>query len=130
MFKSATLKLTLWYVLIVMVLSLLFSGVLYHFTTHELSEGLDDQYHQIISNDHDGDNYRYISTSELDTRSKHLILEMVYFNIVVLLGASISSYALARRTLRPIEEAHQAQIRFTAEASHELRTPLTAMKAD
>jgi signal transduction histidine kinase len=32
--------------------------------------------------------------------------------------------------LRPIEAAHQAQIRFTAEASHELRTPLAAMKAD
>ncbi|HUD05304.1 MAG TPA: HAMP domain-containing sensor histidine kinase [Candidatus Saccharimonadales bacterium] len=130
MFKSATLKLTFWYVLIVMLLSFLFSGVLYHFGTHELSEGLNDQYHQIVVDDHDSDDANHISKTELDTRSTHLKVDLVYFNIVVLIGAFITSYVLARRTLRPIEEAHQSQIRFTADASHELRTPLTAMKAD
>ena len=130
MFKSATLKLTLWYVLIIMFLSFLFSGVLYHFGTHELSEGLNDQYHKIIIDDHDNNDTDHISRDEYDTRSNHLKEDLIYFNIVVLAAAYITSYVLARKTLKPIEAMHQSQIRFTADASHELRTPLTAMKAD
>jgi signal transduction histidine kinase len=130
MFKSAIVKLTLWYVTIIMLLSVIFSFVLYHFGTGELSEGLNDQYHRIINDDHDSDNYRIITGNELNTRSKHLVADLVYFNIVVFVGSFIASYALARRTLKPIEEAHKAQVRFTAEASHELRTPLAAIRAD
>jgi signal transduction histidine kinase len=130
MFKSAILKLTLWYVLMVMVLSLIFSVVLYRFSTYELSEGLTDQYHQIVINDHDSNDSSRISQAELDTGSNHLKMDLVYFNIVVLVGVLITGYVLARRTLRPIEAAHKSQIRFTADASHELKTPLTAMKAD
>lgn len=130
MFKSASVKLTMWYVLLTMGLSLIFSGVLYHFSTHELAEALESQYHALITNDYDGDNRNSVSARELDARSQHLLRNLVYFNIIVLLGSTITSYLLARRTLRPIEAAHQAQARFTAEASHELRTPLTAMRAD
>lgn len=128
MFKSATVTLTLWYVLLSLGLSLLFSGVLYHFSTRELAEALHNQYSVLASND--GDSRLFASSQELDTRSQHLLLNLAYFNILVLVGSSVASYGLARRTLRPIEEAHQAQIRFTAEASHELRTPLAAMRAD
>src|SRR5206468_328883 len=42
--------------------------------------------------------------------------------------SGFASYGLARRTLRPIEESHEQQKRFTADVSHELRTPLTALK--
>ncbi|MEO8911426.1 MAG: HAMP domain-containing sensor histidine kinase [Candidatus Saccharimonas sp.] len=130
MFKSATIKLMVWYVLFVVVLSLVFSGVLYQFSSHELSEALGNQYKVLVGSDHDADNQSSETTKELDSRSQHLIQNLVYFNILILFGAIISSYILARRTLRPIEIAHRAQIRFSAEASHELRTPLTAMKAD
>ena len=128
MFKSATVSLTLWYVLLVMTLSLLFSGVLYHFSTDELAEALHNQFK--VLNDNDRDDRGYLSTYELDARSSQLFDNLIYFNIAVLVGSCLASYILARRTLRPIEAAHQAQIRFTADASHELRTPLTAMKAD
>jgi len=40
------------------------------------------------------------------------------------------SYYLARRSLLPIERAHEAQSRFTSDASHELRTPLAIMKTE
>ena len=127
MFKSATVKLTLWYVLLIMGLSLLFSGILYHFSTEELGEALHTQYQ--LLRDNDRDDRSNISSHELDIHSRHLLENLIYFNVFVLIGSTLTSYLLAKRTLRPIEEAHQAQIRFTADASHELRTPLTAMKA-
>lgn len=130
MFKSAILKLTFWYVLLSVLLSLLFSGVIYRFATHELREGLQNQYHALETNDHDSDNVATLPTAELNDRSSNLITDLVYFNIVVFLGSTLVSYILARRTMRPIEEAHQAQMIFTAEASHELRTPLAGMRAD
>lgn len=59
-----------------------------------------------------------------------MALSLVYINIVVFIAGGLGSYFLARRTLRPIEEVHEAQSRFTSDASHELRTPLAAMKTE
>lgn len=130
MFRAALLKLTAQYVLLTMLLSLVFSVVLYHFATYELNEGLQNQYHVLAGTDHDADNYDTVSSSELHIRGKHLLSDLVYFNVVVFVGSLSAGYILAKRTLKPIEEAHDIQVRFTAEASHELRTPITAMKAD
>lgn len=128
MFRSATLKLTLIYVMLAVVLSVLFSGVIYHFATDELNDALHEQYNTLSANDHDADNV-YLTSQEVNKHSNHLLTQLVYFNLVVIGGLAAASYVLAKRTLRPIERAHQAQIRFTAEASHELRTPLAAMRA-
>jgi len=130
MFKSATIKLTLWYVLIVMILCLIFSGVLYHFSNNELAEGLHKQYQELVPNDHDSDDYLTRTKAEIAEQSHNLLVNLIYFNVVVLLGAGLGSYVFARNTLKPIKRAHQSQLRFTADASHELRTPLTSMKAD
>lgn len=130
MFRSAILKLTLVYVLLAMALSLIFSGVLYHFAAHELSEGLHHQYEVLQETDHDADDTDNISASELHIREENIIKDFIYLNCAVLISSVLAGYFLARRTIRPIEAAHRSQIRFTAEASHELKTPLTAMKAD
>ena len=130
MFKSALIKLTLWYASIAILLSLLFSVVLYHFAAVELREGLHSQYITMTANDHDADNSTGISSQDFRERAGMLYLHLVYFNAIVLVLSSTGSYFLARRTLRPIKEAHEAQIRFTAHASHELRTPLSAIRAD
>jgi signal transduction histidine kinase len=55
---------------------------------------------------------------------------LILINIFILLGGGMLSYVLARRTLKPIEEMHEAQSRFTADASHELRTPIAAMRLE
>lgn len=59
-----------------------------------------------------------------------LVRRLVMLNIGALLIGAGFSYYLARRTLRPIEAAMDAQARFASDASHELRTPLTVMQAE
>ena len=59
-----------------------------------------------------------------------MILSLLYINTGVFIAGGLGAYLLARRTLRPIEEAHESQSRFTSDASHELRTPLAAMKTE
>jgi len=51
-------------------------------------------------------------------------------NLAVITLGGFGSYLLARRSLKPIEAAHEAQSRFASDASHELRTPLAIMKSE
>lgn len=129
MFRSATAKLTLWYVLLATCLCLLFSAVVYHLSTDELGEALHRQYSSFVDNDHDSDNVPPPHVA-IQQHGQHLLGELVWLNIAIIAGSSVAGYFLARRTLKPIENAHEAQTRFTTEASHELRTPLAAMRAD
>src|SRR6266852_3621449 len=55
---------------------------------------------------------------------------LILLNVVALLLGIGLSYLLARRTLRPIEAAIEAQSRFASNASHELRTPLAVMQIE
>lgn len=66
-----------------------------------------------------------IAEAEEAIRDRLLIL-----NIMIMVGSGMLSYVLAARTLRPIEAAHEALERFTADASHELRTPITVMQTE
>ncbi len=131
MFRSATFKLTMWYLALVMAISLAFSIVLYHVTTSELAYGLHRETQRIYNQFPIFDNSPMLRPDADDSYSQHrILLRLITFNIIVLVGAGIASYWLARRTLKPIEEAHEQQKRFTADVSHELRTPLTALKME
>jgi signal transduction histidine kinase len=131
MFRSATLKLTAWYLGIVMFISLLFSFVVYHIGTNEIARSLHLQsasiYNQfpVFDNDDLFHPRLYISSSDHD-----LLLRLIFLNILVLILAGLASYWLAKRTLEPIEDAHEQQKRFTSDVSHELRTPLTALRME
>ncbi len=129
MFRSATVKLTLYYLAIITVICLTFSVVLYHFASQELHRGLYGQSHRIVQ-EFPGFDFDPALRTRLEYASgaHRLIENLCYFNVVVLVVAGFASYALARRTLEPIQEAHEQQKRFTADVSHELRTPLTALK--
>lgn len=69
-------------------------------------------------------------TAEQAEASSHLIQRLVLINIAVLAIGLGGGYFLARRTLRPVEEAHDTQVRFVSDTSHELRTPLAVMKSE
>lgn len=133
--RSPILRLTLWYVLIVMLISAGFSMFIYRQTTSQLQAdfiprgpiggNFDDPFTQPIR-----DRVQQLFQQRYETATSHLRDQLILTNLMVLLAASLASYFLAKRTLRPIEESLEEQRRFTADASHELRTPLTAMRSE
>ncbi len=137
MFRSATLQLTAWYLAILMAISIAFSVVIYQLNYHEVNSRLENLQHSLMNNTGyvvSGSLYGYGPGSpflyESQQAGAQMALSLVYINIVVFIAGGLGAYFLARRTLRPIEEAHEAQSRFTSDASHELRTPLAAMKTE
>lgn len=131
MFHSATLKLTGWYLSILILISLSFSMVIYTVASREVGSRLSfepsDPQILRIYNHAQLDELRQSQVEE----SRHtLFAALAVANIVLWAAGGFVSYHLARRTLRPIEEAHEAQSRFTSDASHELRTPLASMKTE
>lgn len=130
MFESATFKLTVWYLAIAMTISLIFSVALYNVTTHELGRGLQSENQRIIDRfPVFEDDPTLNHPGEYDTEER-IFWRLVGFNVLVFLGAGAASYWLARRTLEPIQAAHEQQKHFTSVVSHELRTPLTAMRME
>lgn len=131
MFRSATFKLTMWYLAIVMAISLIFSVVVYDIATGELDRGLNSETRRIYQQfPVFQDSQTLKPGADYDRGAHRIFLRLVLVNAAVLISAGAASYWLARRTLRPIEEAHEQQKRFTADVSHELRTPLTALKME
>ncbi len=132
LFTSATLKLTAWYLVLLMVVSLLFSVVLYTLSNDQLRRGLrapDDDgpgYGRLVDNEF----YKAVMQQRLKEGREQVMSGLVVFNIVVLGTGGMASYLLARRTLRPIHDVLEAQTRFSSDAAHELRTPLAVMQTE
>jgi two-component system sensor histidine kinase CiaH len=131
-FKSAVWRLTGWYLLIIVAISLFFSSFTYFSSPREVRLGLpsDDvpqSFSGIPTGPGDFNAFRQQATNNIRHRELDDLLE---FNLIILLLGGGASYLLAQRTLRPIEESLDAQGRFTADASHELRTPLTVMRSE
>lgn len=133
MFKSTTLRLTGWYLMILMSVSIIFSIIIFQVATSEIGMRLERfQSNMEGSIDIAPQNNRIIDlrTLEINKTKANLSLELFYINLIVLAAGGFGSYYLARRSLQPIERAHEAQSRFTSDASHELRTPLAVMKME
>lgn len=136
-FSFAYARLTLFYVLIIMTISIVFSVVIFNTSTAELQRGLGRQNtilrdtqilgNSMMNNFPDLEQFRRNQISE---STDHLKNELILCNLIILILSSLGGYFFARKTLEPIEKAMDSQNRFTADASHELRTPLTAMKTE
>lgn len=131
MFESATLKLTLWYAAIIVVISLAFSVVIYSIASSEVGSRIGD-FQQNVRQKYilDLPYYDSLRDEQVHEAEASLLVSLVVTNACIWLAGGIGSYYLAKRTLRPIEESHEAQSRFTSDASHELRTPLASMKIE
>jgi two-component system sensor histidine kinase CiaH len=147
MFKSARIKLTIWYLLIIMLVSVFFSALIYHSVSSELERGfrraelryraeelgiplpqrfslkpeeLRPELRELAP--------RFLLVEDWEEACKTLRVRLLLINGVILVVSAAVSYYLAGRTLAPLEKAMEEQKRFVADASHEFRTPLTALK--
>lgn len=137
MFHRPSTRLAGLYLAILMTISLFFSVLVYQLSVQELERGLrrPEPVLQLPVNagglSMEIRNQIITERRELfDTAQDRIIARLIIINLLILVSGGFLSYYLALRTLKPIEEAHETQSRFTADASHELRTPITAMRSE
>jgi signal transduction histidine kinase len=133
---EGSLKLAGLYLTVLMTISIFFSATLYQTSVRELDRGLRGP--TTVINTPAGPGFSTgIRQQIIDERDQYydeahsrILNRLIITNLVILIGGGMLCYYLALRTLKPIEEAHEAQSRFTADASHELRTPITAIRTE
>lgn len=134
MFQSASLKLTAWYVLGIMIISSIFSILVFNFATGELHARFETIETRLAQSttllEQDDFDFKLVRERQLKEAKHNIIIMLTYTNVAVFIIACIAGYAWSKRILRPIEAAHEAQTRFTSDASHELKTPLAVMKTE
>lgn len=134
---TARIKLTAWYLLIIMTISGSFSFVIYRLLNLEVDRFVSLQRARI---ERQMQNRLFITPTPeslvifepeliLEVKSR-LAFSLVGINGIILIVSGVLGYFLAGRTLKPIEIAQEQQRLFVADASHELRTPLTALKTE
>lgn len=130
MFQSARLKLTAWYLLIIMAISVAFSVAIYKVLEAEFARveriqrlrrelQLPFQFRRPV-----------IDPEVLQESQNRLWATLILINLGILGTAGVAGYFLAGRTLKPIQDMVDEQSRFITDASHELRTPLTSLKSE
>ena len=122
-FTSATIKLAGWYLMILMIVSLLFSSIIFQVARSEV----DAQIHKIIVQ-RKGD-FPAINLSErIDNSTRNLLISLGYINLIVLLAGGWCSYLLAKITYgknlhHSIKTKHHCQLH---QRRHNFTTNLTA----
>jgi two-component system sensor histidine kinase CiaH len=143
MFRSARLKLTLFYLAALLCFSLASTNIVRLLAESQYSHSDAAQrgavkqlfLHEFgfsTSPPPSGNMFKFYSIQDAQTAlaKEQLARELIWINVGALVIGGLLSYWFAGRTLHPIEEAHKAQARFASDASHELRTPLTNMKVE
>ncbi len=141
MFHSARLQLTVWYLLIIMVISISFSAFIYFGASREYDRIINIEHYRVGHPTQPGIAPQRMQTdielfsispqqdADLAEWAKLRVLEALFgINIIILFLSTLAGYFLAGRTLRPIKNMLDEQNRFITDASHELNTPLTALK--
>jgi two-component system sensor histidine kinase CiaH len=142
MFQKARLKLTAWYLLIIMLVSFCFSTVIYSVLGAEVDrfarvQQLRTEHRlrpEIFLNPESPMPIDPLTPIEFDYDlvrevKQHLLLNLLFVNSGILIVSGLFGYVLAGRTLKPIQEMLDEQNRFISDSSHELRTPLTSLKS-
>jgi two-component system sensor histidine kinase CiaH len=134
-FESARIRLTAWYLLIIMSVSILFSLVIYSGINEELNRveqretSIREQIEQAFPFLPD-DQKPHLDTQPIQAARARLITTLGIINLIILVASGGAGYFLAGRTLRPIQDMVDQLNRFISDASHELRTPITSLRSE
>ncbi len=124
MFTKARTKLTLYYLAIIMAISLFFSFIIYQGATIELTR-IENM--QKIRRP----NSAFLIDPDLIAETKsRIFFSLLTLNAFILCVSGVSGYFLSGKTLKPISEMMEEQKEFISNASHELRTPLASLKTE
>ncbi len=132
MFKTARIRLTAWYILILMSVSIAFSVAIFRGMSVEVDRFA---YLQRIRVERRFDELGiprplFVDGEIIQEAKQHIIIVLLGINGVILIVMGGISYLLAGTTLAPIQDMMEEQDRFVSDASHELKTPLTIMKSE
>lgn len=137
MFQKARIKLTAWYLLIIMLISVSFSVVIFRVLTNELDRlervervRIERRQPELFVNPPAGMPPVLFDPDVVAETKNRLIFALLGINVLILGGSAAAGYFLAGRTLKPIADMMDEQNRFVTDASHELRTPLTSLKSE
>lgn len=134
LFSSARLKLTLWYVSIIVLITASIS-LLFYLRTSQVISAEYERINRRLEREWIGllpppgnPQGRRITIEDLAEAKAQIVLQLLGVNLFVIAFFSIVGYWLTGKTLKPIQTAHEAQRQFVGDAAHELRTPITALK--
>lgn len=125
MFKEARIKLTGWYLVIIMAISIFFSVIIYRGAVMELDR---IQRAQMLRRPPPAS--FVIDLEVLEESKRRIIFSLILVNAAILGISALAGYFLAGKTLDPIAKMVDEQKKFVGNASHELRTPLTSLKTE
>lgn len=136
MFTRARIKLTGWYLLILLVIVCLFSAAFYVASTREISRIVDrverrqKEWQELQREFRPPPPPEAPSLEELQESKRRLLIHLVIINGVILVVAGGLAFMLAGKTLTPIRLMVDEQNQFISHSSHELRTPLASLRAE
>lgn len=134
MFKTARNRLTLWYLTIIMLITISFSFVIFAGVSKVTQNALEGQRRrmerQIIGMETFSGRFSRIDTETLLEIRNRTLHNLLLINISVFVISGALGIFLAEKTLKPIEDMTKKQKRFISDAAHEIKTPLTAIKTN
>ncbi|HVZ12687.1 MAG TPA: ATP-binding protein [Patescibacteria group bacterium] len=136
MFEHARIRLTIWYLAIIMTVSIMFSIGIYNATTREIQRVMRLQTLRTLAPDEPdfliprNPTFRPRNLEDLLESEERIRLTLVLINASIFIIAGGAAYFLAGITLKPIKQMVENQNRFISDASHEMRTPLTSLRSE
>ena len=118
-FEKARIRLTLYYIAIMVIVIGIFSSVLIVSLENNIEESLTLRIEQ----------NEVLDEAILETNKGIETLVFMLDGLLLLL-IGVASYFLAGKTLDPIKKVLESQKRFSADASHDLRTPLAIITTE